>query len=160
VSRTGVKTSLFFCPEYEKSVGPNFNIPLNSYNSNYWLMGSFDLNLAAAQHRPPSAMAAVNSPAQVVLVAESSGNCVWTPGVDETSQLIAGAFRNCAASYIFGRARHNGGSTYTFADGHAKWFKSPGPATLGGAIPVMNRNGIVYRKSTNQSAAGWFNEDI
>ncbi|WP_309714673.1 DUF1559 domain-containing protein [Armatimonas sp.] len=165
VNRTGVKRSLFFCPEYEKSLGPNFNIPMNSYNSNYWLMGSYDGNLAVAQHRAPSGMAAVASPAQVVMVAESSGNCVWTPGVDENSQLIAGAFRSCAITYIFARGRHNEGSTYAFADGHAKWFKSPvpgftGAATLAAAVPVLNRNGIVYRKSTNVSAAGWFNEDI
>jgi prepilin-type N-terminal cleavage/methylation domain-containing protein/prepilin-type processing-associated H-X9-DG protein len=167
VSRAGIKRSLFFCPEYEKSLGPAQNIPMNSYNSNYWLMGSYDGNLPVAQHRAPSAMAAVASPAQVVMVAESSGNCVWTLGIDEIAMMGASgsAYRNCSASYIFARGRHNEGSTYAFADGHAKWFKSPvpgftGAATLAAAVPVLNRNGIVYRKSTNQNAAGWFNEDI
>jgi prepilin-type processing-associated H-X9-DG protein len=101
------------------------------------------------------------------MVAESSGNCVWTLGIDEIAMMGASgsAYRNCSASYIFARGRHNEGSTYAFADGHAKWFKSPvpgftGAATLAAAVPVLNRNGIVYRKSTNQNAAGWFNEDI
>jgi prepilin-type N-terminal cleavage/methylation domain-containing protein/prepilin-type processing-associated H-X9-DG protein len=74
--------------------------------------------------------------------------------------------------FVAARDRHTGGANYAFGDGHAKWVRSPGtnltllPGYSGITgtnayvfTPVYATSGIVYRRSINPNAAGWFIDD-
>lgn len=120
----------------------------------------------------------LEAPANVVAIAEGGGNRVFTHGNDtndysEYTSLtnwkgtgdMSSVVRNDSAAYVVGRERHGGTSNYAFADGHAKSFRAPNPnySNLNTSGPtltaVTSRGPIVFRKSTNPSAAGWFRED-
>lgn len=105
----------------------------------------------------------VESPAQRVLVCEGMGYVGNTGGDDWTTQCtnietgfpsIAGRLIGRPDNYCGARYRHSGGSVYTFADGHAKWFK--GPST---SWRAPGTQGIAWRKSLVPNAQGWFRED-
>ncbi|WP_309690878.1 DUF1559 domain-containing protein [Armatimonas sp.] len=159
------KLSIYYCPDYDATVNKGTR-PSSSYNSNFFVMGSFDANIGVvAERQPPKALAALEAPAQVVAVTESQGNCVWTTGNDTNvfpAPFTSGVFVSCARPYIWARTRHSGGSSFTFADGHAKWFKAPAPSFTGAVatpVAVPTVNGVVYKRSQNPSAGGWFREE-
>lgn len=140
--------SVYFCPEFSKSGGTR---PSFSYIANYWVMGSLDRNLSAALQRAPSSLAAIQSPAQIVLLAEGRGDCVWTPG-DDTGGAT-GTFKSCSETYsLYGRNRHSEGSNYLLADSHAKWYKAPSPVTQPSGI-------VAYQKAGNPNAGAYFLEN-
>lgn len=112
----------------------------------------------------PTLMAGLQTPAQVVLVAEGWGYIGNTGGDDWTSGctgfeadypvLGSGRIIGRADNYCAGRYRHSGGSVYALADGHAKWFKGPGPSWR---TPATSN--VAWRKSLAPNAAAWFRED-
>ena len=50
--------------------------------------------------------------------------------------------------------RHGGGANYTFADGHAKWFKGPSASWR-----ARSMSGVAWRRSLAPNAVAWFRED-
>ena len=134
-----------------------------SYMCNANLMPFWHRNLPT-QHFPgrPSAIAILNAPAQVVLVTEGIGYIPGTGGDDCMSEcrMLEDGFPNLnpvignPVNYCAARYRHNGGSIYTLADGHVKWFKGPGASWRD-----MGTTGVAWRKSIMPMAAAWFRED-
>jgi prepilin-type N-terminal cleavage/methylation domain-containing protein len=111
----------------------------------------------------PSALPAMDAPAQVVLVAEGTGYINATGGDDWQSNctgLEAGypqtpvPVLGAAAIYCAARYRHSGGAVYELADGHAKWFK--GPST---SWTAHSTTGVAWRKSLAPNASAWFLEN-
>ncbi|MFN3653346.1 MAG: DUF1559 domain-containing protein [Armatimonadota bacterium] len=108
-------------------------------------------------------LAQINAPAQVVLAAHARGVRPAIAGDDVTSgctgdeagypptgnPAISGASVYCSARY-----RHNGGSVYLMADGHAKWFRGPGASWRD-----TSTAGVAWKKSLAPNAAAWFRED-
>lgn len=109
-----------------------------------------------------TSLAALQSPAQVVLVGHSqavrpalAGDDWFSDCVnDETGYPPTGNPNiGNAAAYCSARYKHNGGSVYLLADGHAKWFK--GPASW----RARDTSNVAYRKSLAPNAAAWWRED-
>ncbi|MBC8101360.1 MAG: DUF1559 domain-containing protein [Cytophagales bacterium] len=173
----GKSISIYFCPEYEKSLTTGIsNVPSWSYIINS--------NLAPPQAQslttpdipaywigvPPSTLADIQSSAQVVLVAEGAGSRVYTPGNDTgpwPEYTSFSAAKDTSLTYVYARSRHNGGANYLLSDGHAKWFKAPEPNLTTGTKgrfniedqPAPNTRGVAYRRSVSPNAAAWFRED-
>jgi prepilin-type N-terminal cleavage/methylation domain-containing protein/prepilin-type processing-associated H-X9-DG protein len=113
---------------------------------------------------PPTGQAAVQAPAQVVLVTEAWGYIGNTGGDDWTTNctgqetgypvLGGGRILGRADNYCAGRYRHSGGGVYALADGHAKWFKSPPNSWR-----QRSESNIAWRRSLTPNAQGWFRED-
>lgn len=133
-------------------------------NANYmpFLFGALQSTVGFFPAKP-SSLAAMDSPAQVVLVAEGLGYINATGGDDWQSNctgLEAGypptpvPVLGASTLYCAARYRHNGGAIYALADGHAKWFK--GPST---SWKDHSTAGAAWRKSLAPNAAVWFRED-
>jgi prepilin-type processing-associated H-X9-DG protein len=112
---------------------------------------------------PPSSMAALQAPAQVVLVAEGWGYSGSTAGDDWASgctghetgyPVIPGRVIGRADNYCAGRYRHSGGAVYAMADGHVRWFKGPTESWR-----ARSTAGVAWRKSLAPNASAWFRED-
>lgn len=150
-SNTSIGTSaksVYVCPDFSKSGGTRYSF---SYIANYWVMGSLDRNLDPTLQRAPASLAAVQSPAQVVLLAEGRGDCVWTPGDDRGS--ASGTFKTCSETYsLYGRNRHSDGGNYLLADSHAKWFRAPSPVTQPSGT-------VAYQRAGNLNASAYFLEN-
>jgi prepilin-type processing-associated H-X9-DG protein len=108
-----------------------------------------------------------------VFVTEAYGSRIFTNGDDVDSYVGTPAVQQQSqAIYLYGRIRHSGGSNYGFNDSHSKYLKAPNPSYTtnftGGAtssnwydvVPVTSGGPIVYKKSENSGAAGWFLEDV
>ncbi|MDX1933496.1 MAG: DUF1559 domain-containing protein [Capsulimonadales bacterium] len=181
VAQAGGK-SIFVCPAFDKSgrtagnsTAGNPYRPSLSYSVNRYLIGTMALNVAAERRIPSATLAKPQYPAQVILLTEARGRCVWTDGIDDPVVLaqIPDAVI-CSAEYFTGRSRHSDGGNYAFGDGHAKWVRSstpsytgdPNPSITDGSlasyqnlVPNPNPNGVVYSRVKYPSAAGWFIED-
>ncbi|MGC4046225.1 MAG: DUF1559 domain-containing protein [Armatimonas sp.] len=81
-------------------------------------------------------MAAVDAPANRVLAVEGLGY-VGNTGGDDTNNCegtetgfpsLPGRLLGRRENYCAARYRHSGGANSALADGHAKWFKGPGPS--------------------------------
>ena len=159
---------IYTCPDYAKtSVG---NAPSHSYCVNANLIPSWITATGYTPATNPTAsLASLQGPAQLVLVAEAAaGSRIFTVGDDTAVPAVAGSgnvFLQCQAVYLRGRVRHNNGANYIFADGHVKWFAAPGVSfTSSGAnwwnvTPVTAQTGVIYQRSANPSAGGWFVEN-
>jgi prepilin-type N-terminal cleavage/methylation domain-containing protein/prepilin-type processing-associated H-X9-DG protein len=66
-------------------------------------------------------LAAVGSPASLVLLAPGLGTIPDTGGQDDRYDGVS----QHAQGYMLARMRHSGGANFAFCDGHAKWFKAP-----------------------------------
>jgi prepilin-type processing-associated H-X9-DG protein len=66
-------------------------------------------------------LAAVGSPASLVMLGPSLGTIPDLSGRDDRYD---GASKH-EQGFMLARRRHSGGANYTFADGHARWFKAP-----------------------------------
>lgn len=162
------RLSIFVCPEYERSAwSATLNSPTRSYIANRMIFGGYDRNLPAAMWEAPKAMAAMQAAAQVVMLAEAAGGCVWAQGVDDIAILSGqhATFQACNRYYIYGRDRHSAGSSYTLGDGHAKWFRAPnpnfvqGPGGIQDTTPTVSHAGVAFQKSVSPNASAWFWEN-
>lgn len=145
--------SVYACPNYMKTGDGTRSVrPSSSYAGNDWIMPAHDRNRPPAQWSPPRAMAAVQYPANVVTLAPHRGNCVWTTG-DDRNRGFSTPPVGCQRGYVVARVRHNEGANFLFADSHAKWFKAPTP------FEAISSSGIVWRRTMNPAAGGWFIED-
>jgi prepilin-type N-terminal cleavage/methylation domain-containing protein/prepilin-type processing-associated H-X9-DG protein len=110
-----------------------------------------------------STLGTIESPAQVVLVAEgwgyigNTGGDDWNSGctsVETDYPSLGSPILGRADNYCAGRYRHNGGSVYTFADGHVKWHTGPKASWR-----ARSTTGVAWRKSLAPNAVAWFRED-
>jgi len=159
--------SIFVCPDYATGRGATFNSPSRSYVGNRMIMGGYDRNLPPEYWEAPSSLAKVQNVAQVVMVAEGGGACVWTQGLDDPALLGAqhATFQACNKNYVMARDRHSKGSDYLLADGHAKYFRAPDPnyQETGSGVyditPVVSGGSVVFARSQNPSAGACFSEN-
>ena len=139
--------SVYACPDWRKTGDGSVPArPSSSYGVNQNLMPSLVTNPALRVH----SLAEINAPASLVLLAPHKGNCVLTTGKDD---VFPADTSNCNRGYMLARLRHAEGANYLFVDGHAKWFKAPTP------YHSQSRSGVVWRKSVNPNAGGWFDEN-
>lgn len=143
----------------------NFYSKALSYINNGNFMPTMHRNNLARGWFPgnPSSLAAIQEPAQVVLVTEGLGYIGNTGGDDWNSECtkletdypaLGGPILGRADNYCAGRYRHSGGSVYAFADGHVKWFKGPSQSWRARSV-----RGVAWRKSLAPEASAWFRED-
>jgi prepilin-type processing-associated H-X9-DG protein len=170
-------TSIFVCPDVDRSgrdSGTPGYRPALSYVANRYVMGTLALNVAEARRIPSKSLGEIDAAARLVVLSESRGRCVWTDGVDDPAVYSSlPDAQICSAEYFTGRARHNEGANYLFADGHAKWHKAPTgnfdgnprPSIDSGALadyqiltPKTDGRGVVYSALTYPNAAGYFVE--
>ena len=153
-------------------LAPTEYSPSRSYAANNYLMPYFSrsapypYNTFPALSYPGSvhSLSEISAPAQVVLVAHSlSSSAVggddWfsgcsTTGADSDMPPNPGPARGNPALYCAARYRHNGGSVYALADGHAKWFKGPSNSWR-----APSTSGAAFRESLAPNASVWFRED-
>jgi prepilin-type N-terminal cleavage/methylation domain-containing protein/prepilin-type processing-associated H-X9-DG protein len=118
------RLSIFVCPEIDAATpdpayfGQGSTRALNSYGPNQYMAG----NACGATVVPSVTMAEVGTPASLVLLMPQLGLHNSLAGRDDNY-----ASGGPVAQYMNARVRHKGGANYTFADGHAKWFKAPEP---------------------------------
>lgn len=169
----GQKLSIYVCPSYPGTtrafgLNPSWSYVINSNLAppRAQVPDSPDIPPSWTV-QPPSTLASVNEPAQVVLTAEGAGGRVYTPGNDTGVYPDFPAYsagKDSSLTYVYARSRHSGGATYLLSDGHAKWFKAPEPNFTPGAsylddAPVQSHSGVAYQKSLSPNAAAWFRED-
>jgi len=169
LAQAGITKSILHCPDYDRTAIPGVDYPSRCYGVNRRLMppvGEATM-LPAAYISLPAPLTQVRTPAQTVLLAEVAGDTAWTEGMDDPARVAAAPVAGTpiaatSLSYVRARIRHSDGTEYLLADGHVKWFKAPSPNTLDAAGQIPNRSidGILYRKSANPSAGGWFYEDV
>jgi prepilin-type N-terminal cleavage/methylation domain-containing protein/prepilin-type processing-associated H-X9-DG protein len=170
----GQSLSIYVCPDYERGsfrafgVNPSWSYVINSNLAPPRAQNPSTPDIPPAwEQQPPSTLADVQAPANVVLVAEGSGGRVYTPGNDTGAYPGYpgyNAAKDTSLTYVYARDRHSGGANYLLADGHAKWFKAPnGNYTRGASYledtPVQSDGNVAYRKSLAPRAAAWFRED-
>jgi prepilin-type N-terminal cleavage/methylation domain-containing protein/prepilin-type processing-associated H-X9-DG protein len=173
IQRVGTDTkNVWYCPNYLASYpGGIVADPLkaeSSYVANSNVMAACGAGIQGSHGRPcsipgsltPLALAAVQAPAQLVIVAEFPGGRVWTTGHDTAlCEAITSPERWAQnRAYCAARGRHTGGSNHLLADGHAKWYRAP---------EVWNAeslSGVCWRASTvtppkYANCQAWFREN-
>jgi prepilin-type N-terminal cleavage/methylation domain-containing protein len=167
LSPAGQNVSIFSCPDfYATKYASVFNTPIRSYAINRNITGGFDRNVPVADHRPANTIASIEAPANMILIGEAAGGCVWSHGNDDPAILgtWAAAYQNCNRYTVLGRTRHNIGSIYLFGDGHAKWFRGPNnsfvdtgnPNTI---VPVLSTLPVTYQRVSNPNAPAYWLEN-
>lgn len=169
--KAGGKLGIWVCPDYEKTANAKFGFePAWSYS---WNANNGE---AQAPGVPPEwlldsvkTLAFIQYPAQNILASEGAGRRVYTHGNDtgvyETDASDPGVGKDNNINYVLARGRHNDGSNYVLADGHAKWLRAPKPDYTGtiddfaNIVPVQSSGPVVYRRSLNESASAFFRED-
>jgi prepilin-type N-terminal cleavage/methylation domain-containing protein/prepilin-type processing-associated H-X9-DG protein len=164
---------VFQCPDYSPPPGTTApGSPSHSYALNFNYSPTYITEIVNVYgFLPVHSATSLEAPAQVVLLTESMGSRIFTDGDDVDSYSgKASVVQQEQAVYLWGRTRHNGGANYAFNDSHSKYLKAPSPSfthtwaspsstTWQDITPVTSGGPIVYEKSENPSAAGWFLED-
>ncbi len=161
----GKKYSVYVCPDYTPP--PGSNSPSHSYALNFNYSPTYITEaIPVWGYTPVHSATSLEAPAQVVLVTESAGSRIFTDGNDVDSYAGKPTVQQQEqAVYLLARVRHSGGSNYGFHDSHVKFLKAPNPSfTQNGASwyninPVTSYGPIVYKRSANTKAVGWFLED-
>ena len=172
----GHSYSVYVCPDWSATsvtVAPALPSPSHSYAANANIMPSWITATGQSPStNPPSSIASIQGPSQLVLIAEAaSGSRIFTTG-DDTGVDTGGTgnvFEQCQAVYLIGRARHSNGGNYIFTDGHVKWVAAPPVSYTHQAgwsaanwwllNPTTEQTGVVYKRSQYPNAVGWFNEN-
>jgi len=159
------KYGIYVCPSFNSSlIGDR---PSHSYAVNRLLMPSHITEAYPVWGKEPvKTLAVLQAPSQVVLATEAAGSRIFTDGDDLNSKASAATVdQQCQAVYLLARDRHSQGANYLLGYGHVKWFRAPSPGyTKRGSNwweinPITNRGSVVFRRSTNPSASGYFWED-
>jgi prepilin-type N-terminal cleavage/methylation domain-containing protein/prepilin-type processing-associated H-X9-DG protein len=154
------RTSVFVCPQIDSSIrDPAFpegasyasKRALLSYAANRYLMPAYRAGAQTPETQPVSSLAAVEAPASLVILAPNHGGLPQTYGRDDRYNLSSSQHE---AGYMNARTRHSDGANFTFADGHAKWFKGPSD------YRARSTTGVVWQRceapSRFANASGWF----
>jgi prepilin-type N-terminal cleavage/methylation domain-containing protein/prepilin-type processing-associated H-X9-DG protein len=171
-----VQATFYRCPNFDKTDVPmragdpapmtfasTQVTPAMSYAANGHLMPMYNKNLGAwfPNAQGPAGLATIQAPASVVMAAHGLGTRPSVGGDDVTTNCqgteegVPGGAPPAQGStqvYCAARFKHQGGSVYLLADGHAKWFRGPESWVLRG-------NSVAYRKSQSPTATAWFRED-
>jgi prepilin-type N-terminal cleavage/methylation domain-containing protein/prepilin-type processing-associated H-X9-DG protein len=172
--------SIYVCPDFDstgRTAGAGINKgayrPSLSYTANRNALGTLALNINPAGQKPSRSITSFEQPAQLIILAENRGRCVWTDGNDDPADFptwlaaVKGP-ASCSAEYFIGRGRHNGGGNYLLGDGHAKYVLAPKPLIDGTItdvdiyttfLPRKSSGGVVYAHSTNPSALYFLEND-
>jgi prepilin-type N-terminal cleavage/methylation domain-containing protein/prepilin-type processing-associated H-X9-DG protein len=126
----GQRKSIFVCPSIDQAVPDPTWEALNGAVGSRGLLSYGTNNNLIAQGRglvlpavpAVKSMAAVGSPANLVLLCENLGTVPDWNGRDDGG--YDGLNRNTQQFYL-SRMRHSGGANYALADGHAKWYRAP-----------------------------------
>jgi prepilin-type N-terminal cleavage/methylation domain-containing protein/prepilin-type processing-associated H-X9-DG protein len=166
-SDSGTKTyGIYACPSFDASIIGNR--PSHSYAVNQFFMPSHINEAIPVWGKPaPATLAALAFPSQSVLLVEAAGNRIFTDGDDVESQAgQPNVVQQTQAVYLLARGRHSGGSNYLFGDGHVKWARIPSAGSFKRrgsqwweVDPITSTNGVVWRRSDNPAALGWFKQD-
>jgi prepilin-type N-terminal cleavage/methylation domain-containing protein/prepilin-type processing-associated H-X9-DG protein len=132
------------CPTTTKpgNLGPNDMPFFRSYGWNFLYLGGYGV--------PPASLAAVQSPADTVLMADTYSGlaapyqntgyyALYAPsyfaGVNDWWEL-----KNIPGREYWGRItnRHQGGANVAFVDGHTKWARLPGTITRDNTLWDLN----------------------
>jgi prepilin-type N-terminal cleavage/methylation domain-containing protein/prepilin-type processing-associated H-X9-DG protein len=172
-----VETPFWICPDFKNTTVPiapgdpdptqyaaNLYDPAKSYGANSNIMPFWSPSFTTPGSLMPgkiTTLAGIDAPAQVVLTMHITGVRGGTSGDDwfsgctgqETGVPASANWAN-ASVYCAARYRHTGGSVYSLADGHAKWFKSPGNSWR-----AASTSGVAYSKPLAPNASAWFRED-
>jgi prepilin-type processing-associated H-X9-DG protein len=152
------KKSVFVCSSISEAVddrawvaenGDSGSRPLLSYGTNVYLLPR-GRGLVAPQVPLVVPLAAVGSPASLVVLGPNLGTIPDISGQDDSYN---GASKH-AQGYMLARSRHSRGANYTFADGHAKWYKVPDnykAPSLSGPCWQSPRQGARYA-----NCSAWF----
>jgi prepilin-type N-terminal cleavage/methylation domain-containing protein/prepilin-type processing-associated H-X9-DG protein len=111
----------------------------------------------------PLTLAALQFPAQLVLVAEYPGGRVWTDGHDTSLCKDITSPERWPANdpYCAARFRHSDGANLLFGDGHAKWYRASASAANWAAESLSGvcwrANAVTPPKYANCQA--WFREN-
>ncbi|MCW3059151.1 MAG: hypothetical protein JWQ02_972 [Capsulimonas sp.] len=174
-SLAGKTLGVFSCPDFNPSprnpwpsATPNYQ-PAKSYVANVTVMcASGNSQLTSGPFFGPAwSIARIQAPAQLVLVAEGGGGSVETSGndtatadTDDVANSQYGDHIHEWGNYVVARNRHNGGSNYLLADGHAKFFHAPAQNyQADGKTPNVSTTGIVFQRSAYPNAPAYFWED-
>jgi len=162
---------IYQCPDYAAPPASAAS-PSHSYALNFNYSPTYITDIVNVDgYLPVHSATSLQAPANVVLVTESMGSRIFTDGDDVDGYAgQPSVIQQERAVYLWGRTRHGGGANYGFNDGHAKYLKAPSPSftaswTTATATnwqdinPVTSGGPIVYKKSINPSATGWFLED-
>ena len=163
---------VYECPDDSPPPGTSgTGSPSHSYAINFNYSPTYITEIVKVYgYLPVHAATSLEAPAQVVLFTESMGSRIFTDGDDVDNYAgFASVVQQERAVYLWGRTRHGGGANYAFNDGHSKYLKapaksftstwtSPSATTWQQVTPVTSNGPIVYKKSENPSAAGWFLE--
>ncbi|MFQ3609967.1 MAG: DUF1559 domain-containing protein [Fimbriimonadales bacterium] len=132
-----VKTTLLYrCPSdpsvnWERPLPGYRNVRRTSYGTNYWMLPRYD------DCTGYNSLASIQSPANTIYIAEMKENAtgdhfhpamwVWPNncGYYEPQQELAMIW-------------HNGGTNYTFVDGHARWYRFEQTWTPDGRIDLYD----------------------
>lgn len=152
------KKSIFICPSIDRAVedanwvavnGAPGSRPLLSYGTNVNIFPR-GRGLVFPVVPPVVALAAINQPASV---AELGPNLGTIPDINGRDDRYVGASIH-EQGYMLARRRHNLGANYTFADGHAKWFRAPDD------YRAQNLRGVCWqspiRGSRYANCGAWF----
>jgi len=164
---------IYQCPDYVPPAGTTgAGSPSHSYAFNFNYAPTYITEVVNVYgYRPAHSATELAAPANVVFVAESRGSRIFTDGNDVDSYASQpSVVQQQQAVYLWGRIRHSGGSNYGFNDGHAKFVKiaepsftstwtTPTSSTWQLITPVTSKGPVVYKRSVNPGAAGWFLED-
>ncbi len=155
------RKSVFLCPSIDRMgqedptwftrSGNARPVPLRSYGPNANLMPP---GRGATADKPLVVvpLAVVGSPASLVMLSPSGGSLPEVSGRDEGGYASRSIHEQ---GYMLARRRHNIGENYTFADGHAKYYKAPDDYTK------QSLNGVCWRSPTSGGAqyancSAWF----
>ena len=163
---------VFQCPDYSAPPGSTSPSPSHSYAINFNYSPTYLTEIVNVYgFLPTHSATSLEAPANVVLFTESMGSRIFTDGNDVDDYASkASVVQQQQAVYLWGRKRHGGGANYAFNDGHSKFLKAPNPSftstwtsptstTWQKIKPVTSNGPIVYKRSENPSATGWFLED-
>jgi prepilin-type N-terminal cleavage/methylation domain-containing protein/prepilin-type processing-associated H-X9-DG protein len=148
--------SVFYCPDYDFST-PDGDPAIRDYNLTRGAMsyaGSQSLMPRWRQYTPDQdpahAMAELDAPASIVMVAPGLGK---DPDVSGRDTRYSSSAQLAESMYANARYRHNGGANFLLADSHAKWFKAP-------AQPSMrSTSGVIWTKCVGpngDAGVAWF----
>jgi len=90
---------------------------------------AYDVNSELLSRDTATPMSVLQEPASLALFGE--GQCVWSqrncllvPSIDPLPRYYWPEGRGPFWSLVTGMPRHRGGSDFTFADGHSKWYRA------------------------------------
>jgi prepilin-type N-terminal cleavage/methylation domain-containing protein/prepilin-type processing-associated H-X9-DG protein len=124
------KKSIYVCPSVDQALadpqwealnGAAGSRPLLSYGTNRNLMPA-GRGLVWPAVPAVNRLAAVGSPANLVMLAENLGTVPDMTGRDNRYDATN---NRDESQYALARMRHSGGANFTFADGHTKWYRAP-----------------------------------